>query len=71
VDEAQVVNGLYRHDYLGHVEAGYVLGEDQVFDKHGHEVATGEELHEHVQELVVLERSVKLYHPCVLVVSIP
>jgi hypothetical protein len=63
VDEAKLVHSLNRKGDLGHVEASDVLGEDLVLDEHGHEIATGKELHEHVKEGVVLEGRVQLDDP--------
>jgi hypothetical protein len=58
VYEAKLVNSFYRKRNLGHVEARNVFGEDFVLDQHSHQVATWQELHEHVEEGVVLERCV-------------
>ena len=59
MNETQLVDCFYRQGELSHIKAGDVLGEDFVFDEHGHEISTREELHEHVQEGGVLERRVK------------
>ena len=58
MDEAQLVNSVYCEGNLSHVEACDVLGKDLVLDEHGHQVTTGQELHEHVEEGVVLESGV-------------
>lgn len=58
MDEAQLVHSFQSKGNLGHVEAGNVLGEDLVLDQHGHQVTTRQELHEHVEEGRILERSV-------------
>lgn len=46
--EAELVNSLNGERDLGHVEASDVLCEDLILDEHGHQVTTGQELHEHV-----------------------
>ena len=63
MDEAQLVYRLYGEDNFCHVEACDILGEDLILDEHGHQVTTGQELHEHVQEGVVLECGVQLDDP--------
>lgn len=63
MDEAKLVDGLNGKGNLGHVETGDVLGKNFVFDEHGHEIATRQELHEHVQESIVLESRVQLDNP--------
>lgn len=63
VDEAQLVDSLDGQDDLGDVEAGNVFGEDLVLDEHGHQVSTGKELHEHVEEVRVLEGCEELDDP--------
>jgi len=61
--EAKLVHSFDRKHNLGHVEAGDVLCEDFVLDEHRHQVTSGQELHEHVEERVVLEGRVQLDHP--------
>jgi hypothetical protein len=61
--EAELVYSFNSKCDLSHVEAGDVLGEDLVLDKHCHEIATGQELHEHVEEGGVLEGGVQLDDP--------
>ena len=58
VKEAKLVHSLYCHHNFGHVEAGDILGEDLVFDQHGHQITTRQELHQQVKIRSVLERSV-------------
>jgi hypothetical protein len=48
VYKAKLVNSLDSERNLSHVKASNVLCEDLVLDEHGHEVATRQELHEHV-----------------------
>jgi hypothetical protein len=48
VDEAELVDSLNGECDLGHVEASDVLGEDFIFDEHGHQITSGQKLHEHV-----------------------
>lgn len=63
VDEAEFVDGLDREDALGHVEPRDVFGKGVVLDQHGHQVSAGEELHQEVQVVGVLERVVQLDDP--------
>jgi hypothetical protein len=63
VNETKLVDCFYRKRDLGHVEARNVLCEDLVLDEHGHQVTTRQELHQHVQEGVVLEGGVQLDDP--------
>jgi hypothetical protein len=63
VYEAKLVHRFYRKRNLGHVEAGNVLGEDLVLDEHSHQITTWQELHEHVEEGVVLKGRVQLDNP--------
>lgn len=48
VNEAQLVNGIDGEDNLGNIEARNILGKDLVLDQHGHQIATRQELHQHV-----------------------
>lgn len=61
--EAKLVDSLNGQGELGHVETRDILGENFVLDEHSHQIATGQELHEHVQEGVVLESRVQLDNP--------
>lgn len=61
--EAKLVHGLNGQSKLSHVETSDILGEDFILDEHGHQITTGQELHQHVQESVVLKGSVKLDNP--------
>ena len=63
MDEAEFVDGLDREDALGHVEPRDVFGKSVVLDQHGHQVSAGEELHQEVQVVGVLERVVQLDDP--------
>ena len=63
VYETKLVYSLYRQCDFGHVEAGNVLGEDFVLDQHSHQITSGQELHEHVKESVVLEGGVQFDNP--------
>ena len=63
MDETKLVNCFKGKRDFCHVETGNVFGEDLVLDQHGHQVTTGKELHEHVQEGGVLERGVQLDEP--------
>ena len=63
MNEAKLVHSLKSQCDFGHVEASNVLGEDFVLDQHGHQVTTRQELHEHVQESRILERSMQLDEP--------
>ena len=63
MDEAKFVDGFDSEDTLRDVETGNVLRERVVLDQHRHEIASGQELHDEVQVLWVLEGVVKLDHP--------
>lgn len=63
MNEPKLVDRLDRQHTLGHVEPRDVLGEGVVLDEHGHEVASGQELHEEVEVVRVLERVVELDDP--------
>jgi hypothetical protein len=57
------VNCLYGQDNLGNVESSNILREDFIFDEHGHQVSTRQKLHQHVEEVGVLEGCVELHDP--------
>ena len=63
MDEAQLVHGFNRERKLSHVKPRNILGENLILDEHSHQVTAGQELHEHVQEGVVLESGVELDDP--------
>ena len=63
MNEAKLMNGLNGQNALRNIESGNVFGESVVFDKHGHEVASGKEFHYQVEELRVLEGVEKLHDP--------
>jgi hypothetical protein len=63
VNEAELVNSLNRKCDLSHVEASNVFSEDLILDEHCHQITSGQELHEHVKEGVVLEGRVQLDDP--------
>lgn len=63
MDIAQLVHSVNGQHNFGNVETGDVFGEDFVLDQHGHEITARQELHEHVQEVRILERRVQLDHP--------
>ena len=63
MDETQLVNRFDGKDNLRDVEPRDVLGEDLILDKHRHQVSTRQELHQHVEEVGVLEGSVELDDP--------
>ena len=69
MDEAQLVYSLDGKNDFCHVESGDILAEDLILDEHCHQITTGQELHEHVKESGVLERSVKLDEPGTLSVG--
>lgn len=61
--EPELVYGFYRKGYFSHVEASDVFGEDFILDEHRHQVTSGQELHKHVEEGVVLESCVQFDDP--------
>lgn len=63
MNEAKFMYSFNRKYDFGHVKAGDVLCEDFVLDEHRHQITSRQELHEHIQEGVVLERSVQLDDP--------
>lgn len=63
MDEAKLVHNLNSKSELGHVKARNVFRKDFVLDEHGHQVAAWEELHEEIQEGVVLEGREQLHDP--------
>lgn len=58
VYETQLVDSLNGQSNLCHVESCDVLGENFILDEHSHQVTAGQELHEHIQKCVILERCV-------------
>ena len=69
MNEAQLVHSFNSQNDFGHVEARDVLTEDLVLDEHCHQITSRQELHKHVEECGVLERSVKLDKPRALCVG--
>ena len=63
MNETQLMHSFDGEGKLSHVKSGYVLRENVILDKHGHEITTRQELHQHVQESGILERRVKFDHP--------
>ena len=63
VNETKLVNGFNGKDNFCHVKARNILGKNLVLDEHGHQVTSGQELHEHVKESSVLESGVQLHDP--------
>ncbi len=63
MNEAEFVHCLDGEHNLGHVKASDVLREDFVFDQHRHQIATREELHEHIEKARILEGRKQLHHP--------
>ena len=66
VDKAGLVDRIDREDGLRHVEPRRVLGERVLLDQQRHHVAAGQELHDEVQVVLVLERVVELHDPRVV-----
>ena len=62
VDEVVLVDGLQRHDGLRDVETGLFFRERIAAHEEGHHVATGQILHDQVEELVVLEGVEQLHN---------
>ena len=69
MNESQLVNGLDGQDDLCHVETRDVFTKDFVLDEHSHQVTTRQELHKHVEERRILERSVQFNEPRALSVG--
>ena len=66
MNEAQLVHSLDSQNDFCHVESCDILAEDLILDEHRHQITTRQELHKHVKEGGVLERSVKLDEPWTL-----
>ena len=66
VNKAGLVDGRDGEDRLGDVEARGVLCERVVLHEQRHHVAAGEELHDQVEVLCVLEAVVELHDPVVV-----
>ena len=60
MNKAQLVYSFYGKDNLRHVEPRDILCKDLILDEHSHQITTGQELHKHVQEGVVLKCGVQL-----------
>ena len=63
MDEAKFVHSFDSQRDLCHIESRNVFRKDLVFDQHGHEITTRQELHQHVQERRVLERCMQFHQP--------
>lgn len=63
MDKAELVNSLDGEDNLGNVESCNIFREDFILDKHSHQISAGQEFHEHVEEVGVLESGVQLDDP--------
>lgn len=63
MNKTKFVHSLNSQGNLSHVETCDIFGEDLILDEHSHQITTGEELHEHVEESAVLEGRVKLDDP--------
>jgi hypothetical protein len=64
--ETKLVHSLDGHYDLSHVESSNVLGENLILDQHGHQITTGQELHQKVKVRIVLERCMELHEPRVI-----
>jgi hypothetical protein len=64
VDEAELMHSFDSENTLGHIKPRDVLREGVVLDEHGHQVASGKELHDEVEICRILERVEELDHPC-------
>lgn len=63
MDETELVDSFNGENNLRHIESCDVLRENLILDEHSHQVTTRQELHEHVQEGIVLEGGVQLDNP--------
>lgn len=63
MDETQLVDCLDGKNNLCNVEPRDILGKDFILDEHSHQVSTGQELHQHVEEVGILERCEELDNP--------
>lgn len=63
MNETEFVHSLDSENNLSDIESGDVLGEDLILDEHSHQITTRQELHQHIQEVLVLECREELDHP--------
>lgn len=63
VNETQLVNSFDSQNDLSNVEASDVLREDLILDEHSHQVTSRQELHQHIEEVGILEGIVELDDP--------
>ena len=69
MNEAQLVHSFNGQNNFCHVKPCNVFTKDLILDEHCHQVTTRQELHEHVEERRVLERSVQFDEPRALSVG--
>jgi hypothetical protein len=57
------MNSFDGEHNLGDVKTGYILRKDLILDQHCHEISSGQELHQHIEEVGVLKGGVELHYP--------
>lgn len=63
MNKAILVDRLNGQNDLSNIESCDVLREDLILDEHSHKITSWQELHQHVEEVRVLEGCVELYDP--------
>lgn len=63
MDESQLMHCFDSQGDFSHIEPRDVFRKDLILDEHGHQISTGQKLHQHVQECRVLERGVQFDEP--------
>lgn len=66
VDKVDPVHRLNAEDGLGNVKPALVFGKDVFAHEQRHEIAAGQEVHDEVEILVVLETKFEVHNPVVL-----
>lgn len=63
MDITQIVYGFNRQDTFCHIKPRHILREYVVLHQHGHQIASGQELHDQVEIKRILERIEQLHDP--------
>jgi len=63
MDVSKVMDGLDCQNALGHIETRHIFGKDIVLHEHGHQIASGKELHDQIEVQWILEGIEELYDP--------
>ncbi len=63
VNETILMNCVDSQNNLSNIESRNVLRENLIFDEHSHKITSWQELHQHIEEVRILEGCVELHHP--------